>query len=395
MHVCIIGAAFSANKGAASMLRAAISGLREARPDCRITVLTTYPAQDTAIPDLPDNTEIVGLSPTALASLAIPATLSSLQCRLSRRRGRWLRRLPALRSILECDVVLDLAGISFVDGRGIPTLGYNTLMTSLPLLLGRPVVKGSQAVGPFEQHLTRIAARSVLRRVTTVCARGHLTADHLRGLGGVNVVEAADLAFLLDEVAESPLRTPVEPTVAVVPSEVVRRFFERSGSDYLAFMDELILGLDRRGYRVRVVPHALRPGQPASKMNDGELAQQIANRSQVELVEGDPSPAQLRAALAACDAVVTSRFHAMVSALATATPVMVIGWSHKYREVLAQFGLEAAALDYRNLDAASALDHFDTIVGSGQRQVIEQRLPEVRSAAAASITAVVEAASAP
>ncbi len=67
MHVCIIGAAFSANKGAASMLRAAISGLREARPDCRITVLTTYPAQDTAIPDLPDNTEIVGLSPTALA----------------------------------------------------------------------------------------------------------------------------------------------------------------------------------------------------------------------------------------------------------------------------------------------------------------------------------------
>ena len=60
-----------------------------------------------------------------------------------------LARTPGLRPLLDADVVVDVAGISFVDGRGLPIVGYNVLMTALPLLVGTPVVKASQAVGPF------------------------------------------------------------------------------------------------------------------------------------------------------------------------------------------------------------------------------------------------------
>ena len=42
--------------------------------------------------------------------------------------------------------------------------------------------------------------------------------------------------------------------------------------------------------------------------------------------------------------IVTSRFHAMISALVERTPLLVVGWSHKYGEVLAQFGLVDAAM---------------------------------------------------
>ena len=42
----------------------------------------------------------------------------------------------------------------------------------------------------------------------------------------------------------------------------------------------------------------------------------------------------------------TSRFHAMISALALGVPPVVIGWSHKYAEVLAEFGIERFAVDF-------------------------------------------------
>jgi polysaccharide pyruvyl transferase WcaK-like protein len=47
-----------------------------------------------------------------------------------------------------------------------------------------------------------------------------------------------------------------------------------------------------------------------------------------------------------CHFVITSRFHAMVAALGAGIPVAVVGWGHKYTEVMASFGLEGFVLDF-------------------------------------------------
>jgi colanic acid/amylovoran biosynthesis protein len=391
MHISIIGAALSANKGAASMLRAAVEGLLRADTATQVTILTTYPNADRRLArDLGDRVQVVGLTPRTLVGLTVPALVTAgIQCLTGRGRGI-LRRHPAARAILDSDAVLDLAGVSFVDGRGIPILGYNTLMTGLPLLLGRPVVKGSQALGPFRRPDTRLAARLILPRVHTVCARGAMTAAHLDELGLTNVRRAADLAFLLDH-EEAPNAWP-RPTVGLVPSEVVKGFFTRNDQDYNEFIAELVAGVRDRGYDVRLIPHAIRPDRPASRMNDAPLAAELAALCDAPMREGDPSPSELRTEIARCDIVVTSRFHAMVSALATSTPVMVIGWSHKYREVLAQFGQDDAALDYRGLDSKTALAHFDRIAGDDTREeTLRAHLPAVRDQAAVTLRAVMAA----
>jgi polysaccharide pyruvyl transferase WcaK-like protein len=46
---------------------------------------------------------------------------------------------------------------------------------------------------------------------------------------------------------------------------------------------------------------------------------------------------------------VASRFPAMVSSLAMEIPTVVIGWSHKYEEVLQMFGLERFAVGHADL----------------------------------------------
>ena len=53
LRVATLGAAFSANKGAASMLYAVIQNLPDSLGRCRFDVLTTYPDEDAAEPHLP------------------------------------------------------------------------------------------------------------------------------------------------------------------------------------------------------------------------------------------------------------------------------------------------------------------------------------------------------
>ena len=88
-------------------------------------------------------------------------------------------------------------------------------------------------------------------------------------------------------------------------------------------------------------------------MNDGpvcrEVAARLAGDSGVVLVDENLSAGELRRLVSGGRVLVTSRFHAMISGLATCTPTVVVGWSHKYREVLDDFGLVEFGMDSAEL----------------------------------------------
>jgi len=78
---------------------------------------------------------------------------------------------------------------------------------------------------------------------------------------------------------------------------------------------------------------------------------------------------------------VTSRFHAMVSGLATCTPTVVLGWSHKYREVLSDFGMVDCGYDANQLLHPEVLVDKVTWMIDHREEVVHQlrgALPEVR-----------------
>ena len=75
-HVSIVGAAFSANKGAASMLVATIQEIRQNNPKASIDVLTTYPEADQLISE-EYGVRILSLKPLELALLSFPLGLLS------------------------------------------------------------------------------------------------------------------------------------------------------------------------------------------------------------------------------------------------------------------------------------------------------------------------------
>jgi polysaccharide pyruvyl transferase WcaK-like protein len=314
---------------------------------------------------------------------------------------------PAMRSIADADVVVDLAGISFSDGRGIPALGYNVIMTSLPLLLGRPVVKASQALGTFRDPLNRTMAKLVLPHVTTICARGAGTEKNLAGLGLDNMERSSDLAFTMEtspEAASCAAARVGDPSglVAVLPSSVVQAYCDGHDVDYIGIMAGFIDRITADGaHRVMIMPHSARPDAAASKMNDIPVCRSIhaavAHKPGCELVDDNLPPDELRALIGAAELCVTSRFHAMVSSLATETPVMVVGWSHKYQEVLDAFGVDGCAIDYSTLSEDELVARFNDMV-SRERELtraIAHALPAVQAESTASYVAVAAAAGVP
>lgn len=361
--IVIVGAALSANKGAAAMAESVVEHLHEYVGPAQFTLLTTYPKDDvTKTREMPD-VNVLGLEPLRLACVEFPLALLAAISRVLRIPRGWIRS-RGCRAILDSDCVIDVAGISFVDGRGIPITVYNALMTAVPLLLGTPTVKAAQAMGPFRTQPNKTLAKLILPQLAAICARGAGTREHLDELRLKNVHDVADLAFTLP--TANALPASIEERIAhcrnqyvlVMPSSVVKGLYQKQGGDYVNAMVRLIEEIrGSTGRTVVVAPHSLRVGKPEGRMNDGPVCDEIIARlkgdAEVIGISEDLYSAELRRLVADARVLVTSRFHAMISGLATATPTIVLGWSHKYREVLDLFGATEYGLDAMALSDTS------------------------------------------
>ena len=65
----------------------------------------------------------------------------------------------------ETDILLDCAVISFVDSRGFVMNTYAAVTMAIPMLLGVPVVKYSQALGSFNSRWNRMLAKLILLKI--------------------------------------------------------------------------------------------------------------------------------------------------------------------------------------------------------------------------------------
>lgn len=389
-RITVIGSALSGNKGAAAMLESAVQTLGERLGEVDFTLLSMYPAEDRAQNPYP-NLEVVGADPKTLG-----VTINSLALahRLLPPLRPLLRRHRAIRALTESDVLLDQGGITFTDGRE-KFLLYNVASILPALNLRTPVFKCAQAVGPFKNPINRIVSKVFLPKAQTLVTRGRITHEFAEGLGLTNLVAGADYAFSLemDGTEEQGLREAGVDlgffedgeVVGVCPSVVLQKKVEARGDDYVGQMIAFIERLRRDGKKVLLVPHSVRTGTEKTHNNDLPLCTRIDDLlvpgEDVLFVDRELSSQQLRHLIGRCDLFVASRFHAMVSSLAMAVPTLVIGWSHKYREVLEMFELEEWAFGHDQLTPAHLWERFEDL--SARRDEVQgkldQHLPEVKS----------------
>ena len=404
----IIAGTLYGNRGAQAMTETVIGKVREHDPAATFTIFSYYPSADRRLCTDPQ-VAVHSATPKALVLRLFPLAL--LFGLLRRIVGSGVLRLAPsdIRRLAESTALVDVAGVSFIDGRE-KFLPFNVLTLFPAWALRVPIVKLPQAVGPFGHPVNRLAARLVLPRVRVLWARGARTKEHLArsGIRGLRYAQADDIAFahrseysltdecgpeidaLLGTIVRRRATDGVRGVVGVCPSSVVAVKSRAEGGRYEPVLADLVRDLAEAGYQVVLFPNATRAEDTSGERNnDLPVIRRVL--SAVGAVEGpapfavdlDVNATAVKQVIAACDAVLVSRFHAMVGALALGVPVVVLGWSHKYAEVMARFGLEEKVTDYKRLSGNDLRVAVEKTVTDRERvtEAIRNGLPEVTASA--------------
>jgi len=469
IKIAITAASYSGNKGAAAMLQSSVSQLKEAYGDrLQIHLMSVYPSED-RLQCPHDFVDIIPAQPQRVLLLAFPCAVLYRICSWCPPCKKILSKNEMLKAYQDTDLVIDEAGIAFSDSRGFLLNTYAFACAAIPMLMGVPVVKYSQALGPFHDAYNRFLASWILPKMKLVIARGRLTYAHLKAIGiRSQVRQYADGAFTMppDPAAEKRVQDAWKEyrpfhTAALSISSVVERKCKKAGIDYCRVMAEFIAYLTGQGYQVYMFANAARihsdrprnndlmtgdaimqeyrklvlaqnsrktgrsgnackdvwkTGKDGSVRNsvwktgkDGSSrgsrknvwcrhAQQDRDGTQKICWNGliwehrEMAAEEIRACIAQCDCLIACRFHAMVFALSRQIPVMLIGWSHKYQEVMEQFGLGEYAADYSRLSLEELQQSFAMFLENQEeiRRKIREHLPAVQHSSGKNIRHIVK-----
>ena len=342
------------NLGSCLMLLAAQARLREAFPDARLSV---------------------GLSNDHLQlSLRHRARFGMLGRWPQRWRGvpvDWLGHLlprpvqKGLRITKEQNfqAVVDISGFAYGDFWG-PEKLRRRLGRNLPewKRQQRKVILLPQAFGPFTNADLAQGMRKVMDDADLVFPRDRVSVRYLSELG----VPDEKLEQFPDFTHEVPaFHRDTDPApgtyFCVIPnSKLVAGKSAEEARRYMKFL------LDATGYlscALGISPIVLRFGGREDAELVDELLDQLTPKP-ASFIVSDPRYA--KGLIAGSAAVMSSRFHAIMSALGSAVPCLAVGWSHKYGEAMDEFGCAEYSLSLANSDFNEVLRNFarDVIDGT-------------------------------
>jgi len=371
LTIAIIGGSIWGNRGAEAMLVTTLGKIRTNFPGAYFVVFTPYPQKDRLL--VPEkNLVFFDSRPKALIIYTIEALLfwGAQKCSLP------VKLTGAMKAVHQADVLLDIGGITFSDGRLI-FLPYNILTIWPAMLLGTPVIKLSQAAGSFKNPVIRSLAKIFLSRCRFIFGRGEKTCSYLQQKLGLQITQfslATDIAFLYtpeyslsceNELAVHQLsekmtviRRQGNRIISIAPSELVLQKSNSSKISYTQALLEMVKHVDTPNSYYIVFPNASRERSKKTRNNDIHAVSAIRTKVRFSVplslykrftwIEFDINSRGIREIVRLSDVLVTSRFHAMVSGLALSIPTLVIGWGHKYMEAMKAFDLERFVVDYQD-----------------------------------------------
>ncbi len=261
-----------------------------------------------------------------------------------------LRRAFGLVADNELTGVLDAAGFAYSDSFSPARAEREARLAVRWSRRGLPHVFLPQAFGPFTKPDQRRWSKSLLNSASLIFARDKVSLAFVQELGISSEVRLApDFTVGLDVSAVPSQYTA--PYAAIVPNEKLVTQGKVSQDAYVSSLIGAANSFDRAGLKPLVVIH---------EFNDRGIGELVCAATGAELFLHD-DPMVLKRVLGDAEVAVASRFHAIVGALALGTPVAAYGWSHKYGELMEDFGFPEWVVS----DSASLQDVVRILVHAG------------------------------
>lgn len=257
------------------------------------------------------------------------------------------------------DAIFVLSSIQYSDAWPTPTL-LERLERSIRFHRHFPhatVVFLPSTWGAFEPRHRDALAQLVAG--ATVLVRDRFSVDSINGLLGAAVAQyCPDLAFLYPAADASVARPLLESTVGdlakpllgIIPNQrCVEPGVTPLGrpEDYLDFLARLRDVAVGRGFHVVGISHMLNTDRDAALLQALGIPCITANDATL-----------VRSAIANLTVCICSRYHGLISCLSQGTPVVALGWHHKYRNLMNDMELGTYHLSVAELprDPAPLLD---------------------------------------
>ena len=257
---------------------------------------------------------------------------------------RRLRRTFGIAGEPDIAAVLDASGFRYTDDDRYGSRSAKELARNATRWHGRGtrVVLLPQALGPFRTAAVRDPFLRAMDGVDLVFARDRRSLEHLEALvpNDERIRRAPDFTMSLEARRPADLASRVGsgPFAGIVPND---RMLERTSravmAAYVDFLGAAVRELATRGIEPVVILH--------ESAKDLAFVDRLAAAGLRPRVVQEVDPLVLKGILGAATVVVSSRYHALVSAMSQAVPVIATGWSHKYEELLEDFGVPEQMLE--------------------------------------------------
>lgn len=268
-----------------------------------------------------------------------------------------------LTSDREVGGVLDASGFHYSDQFPVSFARRHALAGRAWARRGVPKVLLPQAFGPFENAGTRRWTREALEQAALVYVRDGVSEGYVRGLGlGVRTLRSPDFTIGLRPADVAPVSS--QQFLAIVPNT---KMFTSGRMDRAGYVDALA------GFHRAAAGNGLASVIVVHEATDHTVADELAARIGAEVFSSD-DPLVLKAVLGQASAAVASRFHAVVGGVSQSVPTLAFGWSHKYRELLDDFGV-ADRVVTPDSDPLSVIERLLSDDAGNTRQ--KDRLPEL------------------
>lgn len=386
--ISIIGGTITGNKGAEAMLASAIGNL-EKKGFIKFNVFSYYPKEDKKL-NKKNNVFIYSSTPLYLVFILFP--LSVLLSFFQKINFKFFNNFfpESILALSKSKYLYCIAGVSFIDGRE-KFIPFN-IFTLLPAIIMRvKVIKLAQAMGPFNNYLNRFFAKLILSKCFHIYCRGRSTFKNVASLlnNKTNYSLSSDLVFLYGpsyslrnykhiEFSKILLKNN-KKIIGISPSSVLAG----KSNDYLNFLVDMIKELSLRNFHIVLYPNAVRELNQSHKSHNNDLLiinnlkKKLCKIKNISYIDFDIHINELLRLYKKLYVNITSRFHVMIPSLKLHIPTIVIGWSHKYKEILSEFELDDFMIDYNEISIKKFMKLFSTLEKNHVllRKLMKKKIP--------------------
>jgi polysaccharide pyruvyl transferase WcaK-like protein len=266
----------------------------------------------------------------------------------------------------EIDIVIDASGFSYSDQWGD---GYSLELADSCKRWkrnGTKIILLPQAFGPFTSKKIKKAIKTAVDNIDLIFPRDRISYGHLVGVAGEqnNIKLAPDFTNLIEGILPDNFDTKNNRFCVIPNYRMIDKTQKKQSEAYIAFMIRCVRYLlDSQASPFLLLHEGARDlilAQEISKAVDGNIPITIENH-----------PLKIKGILGACEGVLSSRFHGLVSALSQGIPSLATSWSHKYLMLFEDYGFLEGIMDVKASEE-EIQKKINLITNSDSRQKIKE-----------------------